>query len=98
MVPINIHSYAGQHPNSAVIDLIRQSNVVAEEFDPLDTATVGFVEKKYLSPVIWVNAVRERRITFTTNCRERDEQPTAFGVDGIAIALSFRTSVLPASA
>ncbi|KAB2772691.1 hypothetical protein F9L00_25080, partial [Brucella anthropi] len=29
---------------------------------------------------------------------ERDEQPTAFGVDGIAIALSFRTSVLPASA
>jgi len=30
--------------------------------------------------------------------RERDEQPTAFGVDGIAIALSFRTSVLPASA
>jgi FixJ family two-component response regulator len=30
--------------------------------------------------------------------RERDEQPTAFGVDGIAIVLSFRTSVLPASA
>lgn len=29
---------------------------------------------------------------------ERDEQPTAFGVDGIAIALSFRTSALPASA
>lgn len=30
--------------------------------------------------------------------RERDEQPTVFGVDGIAIALSFRTSALPASA
>jgi len=30
--------------------------------------------------------------------RERYEQPTAFGVDGIAIALSFRTSALPASA
>uniref|UniRef100_UPI003F494B1A hypothetical protein n=1 Tax=Ensifer adhaerens TaxID=106592 RepID=UPI003F494B1A len=29
---------------------------------------------------------------------ERDEQPTAFGVDGIAIALSFRTSALPALA
>ena len=30
--------------------------------------------------------------------RERDEQPTAFGVDGIAIARSIRTSALPALA
>jgi predicted HTH transcriptional regulator len=30
--------------------------------------------------------------------RERDEQPTAFGVDGIATALSVRTFALPASA
>ncbi|WP_158665402.1 M81 family metallopeptidase [Sinorhizobium fredii] len=30
--------------------------------------------------------------------RERDEQPTAFGVDGTAIALFLRTSASPASA
>lgn len=29
---------------------------------------------------------------------EREEQPTAFGVDGIAIAFSFRASALPALA
>jgi len=29
---------------------------------------------------------------------ERDEQPTAFGVDGTAIAIFLRTSALPASA
>ncbi|WP_349958106.1 recombinase family protein [Rhizobium sp. ZPR3] len=40
----------------------------------------------------WVARVQRLKI------RERDEQPTAFGVDGIAIALSFRTSALPASA
>ncbi|WP_192803903.1 hypothetical protein [Sinorhizobium alkalisoli] len=30
--------------------------------------------------------------------RERDEPPTAFGIDGMAIAVSVRTSALPASA
>lgn len=38
------------------------------------------------------------RLTMVCIKGERDEQPTAFGVDGIAIALSFRTSALPASA
>ncbi|MCA1442107.1 aminopeptidase P family N-terminal domain-containing protein [Ensifer sp. IC4062] len=37
-------------------------------------------------------------IADTAILRERDEQPTAFGVDGMAIALSFRISALPALA
>lgn len=41
---------------------------------------------------------RQFRLLNVQNHRERDEQPTAFGVDGIAIALSFRPSALPASA
>lgn len=38
------------------------------------------------------------RILDIVDKRERDEQPTAFGVDGTAIAIFLRTSALPASA
>jgi len=56
------------------------------ELDPFAPAVFAFCNR------------RHDRMKLLFFDRERDEQPTAFGVDGIAIALSFRTSALPASA
>jgi transposase len=61
--------------------------LLPKDFPPFSTVYKYFYRRRYDGLLRTIN-----------NERERDEQPTAFGIDGIAIALSFRTSALPALA